>query len=196
MTGEETYQNYCALKAHFNSESFNFLKYGKTKYYNWDRRRDKPFFEFIANKLPSSEIVPFFVANFIRNNDIWIGEISYREGYDVYLKWKGRVESLSYTFTEDMKNIKEFLSDRNLKFISLFDINNNHPIIFRFLLSDMITIETFVIMNSIQNYFNLFTKKLYDDLLWEKWCMICTKYDYFLKYDMNKFKEILKNQFV
>ncbi len=196
MTGDQVYQVYCALKAHFTSPTFLYHKFKKTKSTNWEKRSDKAFFEFISSKLTSKEIVPFLVSNLARNNEIWIGEISFREGFEVYLKWKSRVESLIRTFEEDIKNVKDFLSTRNLRFVNLFDIKHNHPIIFRFLLSDMISIETFVILNGIQNFFNMFTKKLSDDLLWERWCLICTKYDYFLQYDTTKFKDILKSQFV
>lgn len=203
MTGFEVYGLYCGLKAHFTiGNSYDFIKYGgrvRSKFETYKKRSDYHFFEYLSKKFTSKEIVPVLLSSFVTDELTWIGDFTedFNIAEEKYLLWRKKYESLSRVFEDDIKNIKSLLADKHLKFIDLFDITKDkHPAIFRFLLYDMITIETFIILNEIQDFYNVFDKKFSDDPLWVQWKFRCERYRPFLPIEKNKFKSILKSLFV
>ena len=57
-----------------------------------------------------------------------------------------------------------------------------------------ITIESFVILNNILNFFPSFDKKIEDDIIWPNFRTKCQKYEPFLEYNKSKLKLILKEK--
>lgn len=202
MNGYEVYKNYCALKSHFTLGSdYNFIKYkGKTraKFSTYEKRRDKAYFEYLANRYSSGDIVPFLLANFINDATGWIGDFTndFDEAENKYLAWRKKFESLTMVFTDDIKNIRSMLEDKEIKFIDLFDVTKQkHPAIFRFLLYNMISLETFIILNDIGHFYSVFDEEFSEDPLWIQWKFKCERYRPFLPINQDKYKEILKSLF-
>ena len=105
MEGFDAYKMYIALKLHFTTKSYNFLDYkGKTraKRSTFENRNDRYFFKKLSNR---KDMQQFLVANFLTGNK-WIGNlVNEEEAEKEYFKWKKRIESLSYTFTNDLDKL-------------------------------------------------------------------------------------------
>jgi hypothetical protein len=194
MTSFEVYKLYIGIKLHFTSE-YDFVKYkGNTgvSFKAFEKRRDRYFFEKLL-KYNTEEIIQFFVSNFVENEDLYIGDLVLNiESETRYIEWKRRVQSISYLFSEDLDNIIDFLNSRELKFDDLFQVKSNeHPILFRFLLQDMISKETFIILNNILNLFEQFDNDIDENYVWEAWRDRLNNYNDFMNFSSKKFKKVL-----
>ena len=122
-TGFETYKLYHALKLHFASNSYDYFKYnGKSRvsYTNFTSSAGKYQFVKLSRKHNLEEMKDFLVANFIEGKGDWIGDLL-SEGEERYLKWQKRIQSLTYTFTNDIVFILEsYEDDREIPF-KVFD---------------------------------------------------------------------------
>ena len=77
------------------------------------------------------------------------------------------IESLTYSFEQDIKEIKEFLEDRNLTFDDLFKVKGgDHPILFRFVEQKMIRVETYIIMDQVLNFSKNFKEQITDEYIY------------------------------
>jgi len=192
-TGYECYTLYCALKAHFNS-SYDFVKYGgkikPPKYSTYEKRRDRHFFERLANK-NMDYILPFFVANFVANENLWIGDLVINlEGEEIYFAWKKKLSRIFTATSTEMKDLKSFIDTRDLKFDDLFSSKDGQqPIIFRLLTERFISLETYLIIDSILGFSSRLDKLLVNDLIYEKWSMKVKKYKPFVNIDKDRFKK-------
>jgi hypothetical protein len=191
VTPFEIYKSYIGIKNHFTRDSYDYHQYcGKTKtsIESFYKRRDRFFFEKISRQKNDSEVIDFFVANFISCTDpqkLWIGEMI-KTGEKNYSDWKRRIQSLSYFFKEEMQSIT-----LNRDFNSLFLKSYGHPIILKKYLSGEISLETLVICDKILGYRKDFDKKM-NDPVWESISHRIKKYSSFLNIDVFHYKKILK----
>lgn len=195
MTPFEVYKLYVGIKSHFSS-NYDFSKYKggvSASFKRFESRNDRYFFEKLLKKYNKAEIIQFFVANFVEDEDLWIGDLVLNiESEERYIKWKKRIQSLTYTYSEDIDNIIEFLNERELKFDDLFQVKDNeHPILFRFLLQEMISKETFIILNDILGFFDQFDRDIDETYIWIAWRDRCNNYNSFMNFDIKKFKKML-----
>ena len=102
MEPVEVYMIYCAIKAHFSREGYDYHKYGgktKTKKLSFYKRNDRLFFARIARKYPNKkDVEDYFVANFLQNKNGYIKNFS----EDYYKAWKTRVQSITYNLTNEI----------------------------------------------------------------------------------------------
>ena len=123
----ESYKLYNALKLHFESDSYDALKYNyKTsiKPTSFFKRKDKYFFAKLA-KTYEKDLKEFYIANF-KNDVKYVGDMLNEGGERYYRDHKKIMESLSYKFENDINK----LSDMNVSFDSLLEAEeNNHPLI-------------------------------------------------------------------
>ena len=200
MTGFETYKLYVSVKQHFNIDNdYNHIKFnGKSKGVNLDtynRRKDKYYFEALGAR-KGKELLQFYVANFVVGDGRYIAEMYNQESEEVFFGWKGVIESLTYLFTEDLKNVKEFLDERNLKFDDLFKIKDgDHPIVFRFVQQKMIKVETYIIMNEILKFDSRFKILIKDEFIYPVVQYKFDRYNEFMNFDIAKFGGIMRNIF-
>jgi len=143
-------------------------------------------------------IIPFLVANFVANNNLWVGDLTInQESEEVYFEWRKKLSRIFTSAREDMTNIREFLSARNLHFDDLFAIKEGEqPIIFRLLVQRYISLETYIIMDIALNFGVRFDKRLHYDPIYERWGLKIRKYKPFLRLDQEKCLEEVKNVFV
>jgi hypothetical protein len=192
VTPFDTYKSYLGLKNHFTRKSYDYHKYcGKSRasLQSFYKRKDRFFFEKLSRQKDDSEVIDFFVSNFVSCDDpqtLWIGEIM-QNGEGNYTQWKKRVQSLTYIFREEVSaafNKKNF--DR------MFEIEGSkHPLLVKEHLQKNISLETMIILNMILGYKNNFDKKLKDPV-WEFLSMRMDKYNSFIHIDVFKYKKILK----
>jgi len=188
----DVYKNYLGLKNHFTKDTYDYHRYGGKSRASLDsfyKRRDRFFFEKLSRQKNDTEVVEFFVSNFVTCDDpqsLWIGEIV-RNGEQNYTDWKKRLQSLSYTFKSEIEDV---FTDKD--FDAMFRIEGTkHPQIIKEHLGKNISLETFVILNKIIGFKENFDKKLTDPV-WKFLSMRINKYDSFIHIDVFKFRKILK----
>jgi hypothetical protein len=192
-TGFAAFALYNSLKLHFTSSSYDFFKYnGKTNVSQdaFLKRKDKYTFYKLSRKYKMEELRNFYVANFLEG-DKWVGDMNTAEGEEVYTKWQKTQQSLTYTFENDIIHLLDKVSNPN---DLLMVKDNSFPKLMQYVTQGDVSLESLVIMNDIMNFFPMWTKEIYDDIIWPNFKMKCEKYAPFLHYDKNKFKEILKEK--
>ncbi len=198
-TGFEVYQKYLALKLHFNSEKYDYIKYngkvGKNlSFENFSNRRDRFFYEKLA-KLHGEEIESFIISNFITRNigqEIgWVKDLLTPEAEENFLKWKKKMESFEYIFTEDVKNLFQFTQDSlNVDIGRIFEsdgIHGQHSPVFKLYLYKKVNLETLLVLEDIKD---LYIEFQVGDLIGDAAIKLMQKYKPFLKFDRAKYSQI------
>lgn len=194
VNGFDVYKTYIALKLHFTKPTYDFFKFnGKTsvKSSSFMNRKDRHFFDKLAKNHPK-DCVGFLVANFVERNDVWVGEVLDSDAEDVFTAWKRRFQSLGNVYSDDCSRIFNEADLNHMSFDDIFKFRDGrHPLIMRLLLQRTITIETFILMNKLLSFFDLFDKEMGDDIMWNELRFKCEKYAPFLpKGDLAKYREI------
>ena len=200
MTGYEAFSLYESLKLHFAKESYDFFKYnGKTKVsvQSFENRKDKYHFYKLSRKYPNKDnLIDFLVANFVENENIWIGQLLEEEAHLRYLSRQKVVQSLSYTFENDCKLIFEHCKlksdDCKLNPNEVLQTNGEYPILLTCALRKEIAIETLCILNQILGFLPMWTKKITDTIRWPTYRQKMLKYASFLPKNIVEYKLILK----
>jgi len=191
MTGYETYTLYNALKLHFTRDKFDFFKYhGKTNVTpeQFENRKDKYHFYKLSRKITDrDEMILFLVYNFIEKENVWVGELLTDEANKRYLNHKKVLQSLSYTFESDCKKL---FADGNPN--DLIRTNGEYPKLLTMALQRDITVETLCILNSVLNFFPMWSSKISDTIRWPEFRTKVLKFTAFLPRDVVKYKLILK----
>lgn len=195
MDAFQAYRYYLALKLHFTTDSYDVVKHkGRVKASrdSFMKRRDLYAINKIAKTYNDEEIVNFLVSNFVSGNK-W-GGVFDAEANQTYISWKKKIESLTYTFKNDMRKILneyELMSfDSNIVF-SLQ--KNQHPYIIRGYMSGEISLETLVILNKLYNFCDKFDNAIEEQYVWPDISRLVRKYNPFLKVDREKFYGILRD---
>jgi len=191
-TGFEAYKLYSALKLHFTSTSYDFIKYGGKTNVSQDsflRNKSKYSFYKLSRKYSMEELKNFYIANFVYGDSSWVGEMTGPNGEEVYKKWQKINQSLTYRFETDIARILE-QADKPDDLIKV--PSGGHPDLLLGAMQNDICIETLIILNDIMNFFPMWDKKISEDIIWPNWKMKLEKYKPFVQYDKVKFKSILK----
>jgi len=196
--GFNAYKIYLALKSHFTSDYDYFKYHGKmrVKEESFLKRRDKFFFEKIERRY-KKELVPFFVSNLIKEDNAWSGSLATDQAEQTFNEWKKKTQSLRYVFKEDMGKIRALMDHNDLQFDELFDCGDGqHPVILKLLISEDISIESFVILDQVLSFVKRINKILLDDFTWIVYYKKVIKYSRFIEVDKKEYRMILKDIFV
>jgi len=189
----ESYKLYNALKLHFESDSYDALKYNfktSVKPTSFFKRKDKYFFAKLA-KTYERDLREFYVANF-KNDVKYVGDMLNEGGERYYRDHKKVMESLSYQFENDINK----LHDMDVEFDSLLIAEeNNHPLIIRLWMQGDILLETVVILDAITGFIERENKKITDTIIWPDIYRKITKYKPFVKFNKDKCINLLKKTF-
>ena len=193
-TGFAAYALWNALKLHFTSESYDYFKYnGKTNVSKQTFTTNKSKYQFykLSRKYNLDELKNFYIANFIQGKGDWVGDLL-QDGDENYTKWQKTQQSLTYTFEND---IIVLLDNKVENPNDLLVVRNNEfPKLMQYTTQGDITLETLIILNDLMNFFPMWEKEIYDDIVWPSFKTKCVKYKPFLHYDKEKFKQILKEK--
>ena len=195
ISGKSVYCLYIMLKNHFQG------KYDVVKY-NWrmrisdsafNKRKDKYFFERLSEKYKLKELIYIFISNLVSNQDAWIGEISDADAIDFYRKYLIKLRSINDTFVEDIKNIYYFSkkSNKTLKEIIDYNSSTGTSYLFRLLQSQIITSETFIILDSFLDIINKYDTDM-DNIIWNNYSIKFNAYKKILKIDKETAKTLFK----
>lgn len=189
----EAYKVYNALKLHFESDSYDAIKYNfktSVKPTSFFKRKDKYFFAKIA-KNHGQHLVDYYVANFV-NGTSYIGDMVNESGDSNYTEHKRIKESIHRVFSIDINRLCEEDMDFDLL---LQSIDGQHPLIIKLWMQEQISIETIVILNSMLGFIPRESKKILDTVIWPDQKRLIEKYAPFVKFDLNKCKTLCKKAF-
>ena len=194
----DVYRTYLSVRNHFTNDNYNFFKFGgKTKASSsaFEKRRDRYIFDKVSKDYKDDEVALLFVSNFVAKEKFWIGNTLSEESRNIYTMWRKKIQSLSYIFENDVKAIIDEINDREIDFDSVFKIQDGqHPIILRLTLADRVSLESFLILYKILDFFPQFNRRIEETIIWPDYYKKCVKYEPFVKVDMTRFKFILKKQ--
>ena len=180
----DVYLMYCAMKAHFDKGDYDFVKYnGKSKVSrdSFYKRNDRIFFVKLTRKYKSKEnIQDYLLANFLKHSKGWVGKFH----EDNYTEWQKRIQSLTYTFKSEIEPILDS------KLIAISE--NKHPKLLKEYLGKRVSLESMMILDSILGFNHVWNIKLKDDYTWQDVSKLMNDYKSFLKFDVSKFKFVLK----
>jgi len=189
----ESYKLYNALKLHFESDSYDALKYNfktSVKATSFFKRKDKFFFAKLA-KTYEKDLKEFYVASF-KNDVKYVGDMLNEGGERYYRDHKKVMESLSYQFENDINKLHEM----DVEFDSLLEAEeNNHPLIVRLWMQDEILLETVVILDALTGFVERENKKISDTIIWPDIYRKIMKYKPFVKFNRDKCINLLKKTF-
>ena len=183
------YVDYLALKRHFTTDSYDYQKYnGKVRasFESFQTRNDSFFFYKLSRNKNWHNII---LANILKNPNIWIREILEESGETIFAEWEGRMDSLTYTFKDDISRLKENYAEH------FIPNNGQHPYIMTLYLQNKISIETFTILANISNVYDRWANEIVDKVVARDIIRLSKKYYPFLEIDRKKFSEIVKERF-
>lgn len=192
MTGYEVFGLYQSLKLHFTTDQYDYFKYNGKSHISvnaFENRKDKWHFYKLSRRLQSKdEMVDFIVANFVGNENVWVGELLDEQSDIVYRQRQKVIQSLSYTFQNDCERLFSAIDNPN---VVLQSESGDYPVLLTKALRKEIEIETLCILNCILKFVPMWSKKITDTIRWPQYERKILKYTPFVKFDSEKFKSIL-----
>lgn len=184
MTSDRASILYYAIKTHYTS-SYNAVTYNYHINIKQIPQNQYYVFERLAQK-HKRELKYFYVCTLFENPKVWVGDLLSSDADDIFIKWKKRMQSLSYCFKNEMH---ELLIYNNLK--ELVNSKKSFPILLRKVLQEKISVDTLLILDSMLKLFDQWDKTIGDDIIWVENRERYVKYRCFMNYDIEKMKKIL-----
>lgn len=189
MDAFNAYKTYVAIKNHFNSKTYDYFKYnGRTKasVKAFEKRSDRYFFYKLAKR---SDCVNFLASNFL-DGDCWVGDLVNEQVAEKnYRKWKKRIESLGYIYTNELDRLKEDFNS------NLIVEKGHHPYLLKQYLRKNISPESILIINDLTNCFKMWNKKIEEKIIWPTEYLKLKKYRPFFTVDIEKYKLLTLEKF-
>ena len=187
----DAYRFYQSLKLHFESDTYDAIKYNyktSAKPQSFWKRKDKYFFAKVGRKFDDvSELIQYYAAHFVADNN-WIGEMV--ENEDVYTEWLKRNQSMGYMLEQDLNKVAE---DGN--FNQILDSSEGHPLIITSYIRGDINIETVCVIDQLTGFMADADQKITETIVWPEVSRKIRKYRPFVNYDLEKAKEIVLRVF-
>ena len=192
ITAYETFQLYNALKLHFTG-NYDYFKYsGKSNVSidSFEKRKDKYHFYKLSRKYTNKEEMKnFLVANFVDNEQLWVGDLLNEGAQQNYLRRQKSLQSISYVFENDIKDIFEGVEDKN----ALMRCREGYypPLLLKYLRRE-IQIETLCVLEKILNFINVWDDCITETIRWPGIKRKIVKYQPFITFDEVRLKLKLK----
>ena len=194
VTPYEVYQKYLSLKQHFNKKDYDYFKFQgrvRANESSFEKRKDKHHFIRLSKIYKDEELTKFFVSNFVVTKDLWVGNATSAEGRQNYIAWKAKIQSLPYVFENEV----EVMFDENENFNDIFNVEDGqHPPIVRHVFGNEVSLETFVVLDSILNFSSKFNESIEETVIWPELYSMCNNYAPFVVVNKQKYVDILKKQ--
>ena len=194
VTPYEVYQKYLSLKQHFNKKDYDYFKFQgrvRANESSFEKRKDKHHFIRLSKIYKDEELTKFFVSNFVVTKDLWVGNATSAEGRQNYIAWKAKIQSLPYVFENEV----EAMFDENENFNDIFNVEDGqHPPIVRHVFGNEVSLETFVVLDSILNFTSKFNENIEETVIWPELYSMCNNYAPFVVVNKQKYVDILKKQ--
>lgn len=188
MNPADAYAMYVALKLHFTSETYDYIKFhGKLK--------KKPNFALIKDKWQMNKYArhsdPFNLAisNMVKKPKIWVRDLLSEEGDKNYTNYKKYMVNPVYGFNEDLSRLDD---SPTINFRS----HGDHPLALRLYLGNKISPITLSILNKLSgNLFEHWNDNLKDDIIVQPVLFALQKFSPFVNYDNPEFLTKLRERF-
>ena len=198
--GFDVYKTYLAVKLHFASDTYDYYKYdGKVnaKLDTFTKRKDRYFFHKLSTRYAETDILDFFVANFLADSKRWIGNLLANDGRDVYLDYKKRKEAFAYHFKQDCGTIASDFGRRNISFNDGFiPPDGQHPRILRLLIQRKISYQTAVVLDHFLGFTKNWDKEITEKVVWPEISLKVSRVKPFVNFNATECKLIMKDTFV
>ena len=198
--GFDVYKTYLAVKLHFTSDTYDYYKYdGKVnaKLDTFTKRKDRYFFHKLSTRYAESDILDFFVANFLADSKRWIGNLLANDGRDVYLDYKKRKEAFAYHFKQDCRTIASDFGRRSILFNDGFiPPDGQHPRVLRLLIQRKISYQTAVVLDHFLGFTKNWDKEITEKVVWPEISLKVSRVKPFVNFNATECKLIMKEVFV
>ncbi len=191
----DSYKLYNALKLHFETDSYDAVKYNYKSNVtpnSFFKRKDKYFFAKLAKKYDKN-LKEFYISQF-KNTEKYVGDMMDEEAEKNYLDYKRIQESIHRVFSIDINKLDDFLCGAD--FDKLFEsYDGQQPLVIKLWMQEEVHLETVVILNSILGFIPRESKKISDTIIWPDTRRLIEKYTPFVNFDFDKCKIILTKRF-
>lgn len=188
MDGFKAYKYYMALKLHFTSPKYNVFKTKGNVRGSMDKfmsRNDRFIFEKMAREFrDDKDYIQFIASNFMYGNpDVVYDRDGAMSNYKEYLK---RRQSITRVFQDDLHTIVESGAEYNLS-------GNKIPDVIQLYMAGKITLETLVILDSLDSLIERMKQDSHLSLLLGDEFTRIEKSKGFVKFDSEKIKSRYSN---
>ena len=182
----DVYLMYCAMKAHFSKNDYDFFTYkGKSRVPRNSvyKRKDRGFFVKLSRKYSEEDLKNYLVANFIIDRRGYIANFS-NENYE---QWKEKRNNFYNMFTDEIRPLVK-------NFNPLFEVKNSeHPILLKEYLGKRVSLETLIILDDLVNFSKTWDNRMAEDYIWFDLKKLMNNYKRFLTIDKNQYRiQLLK----
>ena len=195
----EAYKIYQSIKLHFDSDTYDAVKYNyktSAKAQSFFKRKDKYYFAKLAKKYSKKhELTEFLVANFTQGTK-WVGDLIDDDAEKAFTQWQKRKQSLSYEFTKDLRYLRAWCDENGGSFDYILQVHDGqHPIVVAMLTRSEISLETVVILNKLTGFLDAADRKISEPILWPDIFKRLKKTEPFVEVDLNKMKSAVVKEF-
>ena len=181
MQAVDVYLMYCALKAHFQGD-YDYHKFGgktKTKRESYYKRKDRFFFAKTAVKYEDTEILNYFVSNFIHDRSGYIANFTDKN----YETWMNKRAMFYEIFSQEMQPFVK-------NFEPLFECESGqHPTLLKEYMGKRISLETMIVLDDLVEFSKRWDKELvWDDFVWPDVKKLMNNYKGFLTINTDKYR--------
>jgi len=181
MQAVDVYLMYCALKAHFQGD-YDYHKFGgktKTKRESYYKRKDRFFFAKTAVKYEDTEVLNYFVSNFIHNRSGYIANFTDKN----YETWMNKRAMFYEIFSQEMQPFVK-------NFEPLFECESGqHPTLLKEYMGKRISLETMIVLDDLVEFSKRWDKELvWDDFVWPDVKKLMNNYKGFLTINTDKYR--------
>ena len=190
----DAYRMYLGLRLHFNSKSYDYVRYNGSVNCTKDsfmKRSDRYFFHKMGKKY-NGELEPFLVSNFVSNESVNPKWLTGDQALENYNKWKKNQQSITRIFDQDLKKCLDIYDSFGIMFVT--ESRNSHPPIVKMIQSDKIQIQSVIILDHYLNWIDYVEREVDDEWIWPRIRNMLRKCQPFIKFNETKCKEILKNR--
>ena len=183
----DVYLMYCAMKAHFGKNDYDFITYnGKSRVSrnSFYKRKDRYFFVRLSRKYKESDdIKNYLVSNFIVEQRGYVANFNDRN----YETWKDKRNNFYNIFTEE---IRPFVNNFN----PIFEAKKNeHPLLLKEYLGKRVSIETLIVLEELVDFTKSWNRIMLEDYIWYDIKKLMKNYKRFLTIDKNRYRiQLLK----
>ena len=183
----DVYLMYCAMKAHFGKNDYDFITYnGKSRVSrnSFYKRKDRYFFVKLSRKYKEyDDIKNYMVSNFIVEQRGYVANFNDKN----YETWKDKRNNFYNIFTEE---IRPFVNNFN----PIFEAKKNeHPLLLKEYLGKRVSIETLIVLEELVDFTKSWNRIMLEDYIWYDIKKLMKNYKRFLTIDKNRYRiQLLK----
>lgn len=195
--GYEAFKLFRTLKLHFDGKldaTKLTCPIGNKKQY--EACKTKYQFDKLASMYSEIEAQNLIIAHLLVKPNSWIGDLVKPESKTLYLKHVGRISNLTEFYKEDLKRILTHCKTKNIQYNDVFVCpERKMPDIINMLMDDVISLESFCILDSVMKITPFLNRDLNGDPIWDKIRDTSWRYRSLLDIDTNKMYQITKQLF-